>query len=110
MTETSSWMVNFGVLLYPLIICSCDCKTTSKGHSIHCFQLVCLVNGCYACCPEMYWHVSTSVDLFYCFLVDAIVNFSTLSNVSRWSFPHFNLLYLSLLSTIKGTLTTVVLS
>ena len=77
---------------------------------IHCFQLVCLVNGCYACCPEMYWHVSTSVDLFYCFLVDAIVNFSTLSNVSRWSFPHFNLLYLSLLSTIKGTLTTVVLS
>ena len=92
MTETSSWMVNFGVLLYPLIICLCDCKTTSKGHSIHCFQLVCLVNGCYACCPEMYWHVSTSGDLFYCFLVDAIVYFSTLSNVSRWSFPHFNLL------------------
>ena len=68
------------------------CKTTSRGHSIHCFQLVCLVNGCYACCPEMYWHVSTSFDLFYCFLVDVIVYFSTLSNVSRWSFPHFNLL------------------
>ena len=48
--------------------------------------------GCYACCPEMYWHVSTSFDLFYCFLVDVIVYFSTLSNVSRWSFPHFNLL------------------
>ena len=30
--------------------------------------------------------------LTYCFLVDAIVYFSTLSNVSRWSFPHFNLL------------------
>ena len=75
-------MVNFGVLLYPLIICLRGCKTTSKGHSIHCIQLVCLVNGCYACCPEMYWHVSTSGDLFYCII----------SNASRWSFPHFNLL------------------
>ena len=35
MTETSSWMVNFGALLYPLFICLCDCKTASKGHSIY---------------------------------------------------------------------------
>ena len=66
-------MVNFGVLFYPLFICLCDCKTASKGHSIRCIQLVCLVNGCYACYPEMYCYVSTSVDLFYCFLVDATV-------------------------------------
>ena len=59
---------------------------------IHCIQLACLVNVCYAYWPEMYWHVFTSGDLYYCFLVDAIVYFSTLSNVSRGSFPYFNLL------------------
>ena len=45
----------------------CDCKTASKGHNIHCIQLVCLVNVCYAYWPEMYWHVFTSGDLTYCF-------------------------------------------
>ena len=49
MTETSSWIVNFGVLLYPLFICLRDCKTASGVHSIQSIELVCLVNGCYAC-------------------------------------------------------------
>ena len=56
----------------------CDCKTATKGHNIHCIQLVCLVNVCYAYWPEMHWRVFTSGDLYYCFLVDAIVYFSTL--------------------------------
>ena len=60
--------------------------------------LVCLVYGCYACCPEMYWYVSTSGVLFYCLLVDAIVYFSTLLNVPRRSFPHFNFVVVVLLN------------
>ena len=40
-------------------------------------------------CTGMFLHLLT---YFIVFLVDAIVYFSTLSNVSRWSFPHFNLL------------------
>ena len=87
MTETSSWIVSF-VFCCILLLFDCVILKLPARDTVYTVGLF----GCSACCPEMYWHVSTSGDLFYCFLVDAIVYFSTLSNVSRWSFPHFNLL------------------
>ena len=87
MTESSSWIVSF-VFCCILFLFDCVILKLPARDTVYTVSLF----GCYACCPEMYWHVSTSFDLFYCFLVDVIVYFSTLSNVSRWSFPHFNLL------------------